>query len=305
MPALPFTLRQLEVFAHLSGTGSFRGSADLLGISQASVSSQIKALENQLGFSLFVRRPGKSPTLTTEGMRFLEDYEQFRKAAARLSEYRKPQRQDDEPIIVRVRIGQGVFDGYVRHRVGPFLAANPAIEIDFEAQLPVSLSESILDGRTDLAIFHFPDTIKLPAHLRSLATVRGGIYGHRKFAQNKRLPLAASEVSSLPFIVAISQSSTGKMTRAALRSHGIVPRHVVGHSQYYDVIAALLENGIGVATFCEALLPPAMREEVILLYPMHDWRLVVFSGNRSDPRLELVERFLLSCILENPDYPAI
>ncbi|NLE55701.1 MAG: LysR family transcriptional regulator, partial [Lentisphaerae bacterium] len=38
MSPLPFTLRQLEVFASLCATRSFRRSAELLGISQASVS---------------------------------------------------------------------------------------------------------------------------------------------------------------------------------------------------------------------------------------------------------------------------
>ena len=73
MPNLPFTMRQLEVFASLCATRSFRRSAESLGISQASVSNQMKALEAQLGLQLFARRPGKRPTLTPEGAAFLED----------------------------------------------------------------------------------------------------------------------------------------------------------------------------------------------------------------------------------------
>jgi DNA-binding transcriptional LysR family regulator len=42
MANLPFTLRQLDVFASLCATRSFRRSAESLGISQASVSNQIK-----------------------------------------------------------------------------------------------------------------------------------------------------------------------------------------------------------------------------------------------------------------------
>ena len=78
MANFPFTLRQLEVFSSLCATRSFRRSAEMLGISQASVSNQMKALEDQLGITLFARRPGQRPTLTPEGMAFLDDLRAFR-----------------------------------------------------------------------------------------------------------------------------------------------------------------------------------------------------------------------------------
>ncbi len=77
----PFTLRQLEVFSSLCTTRSFRRSAGTLGISQASVSNQMKALEGQLGLALFDRKPGRRPTLTAEGMAFLDDLRAFQAAA--------------------------------------------------------------------------------------------------------------------------------------------------------------------------------------------------------------------------------
>ena len=67
MPNLPFTLRQLEVFATLCATRSFRRSAETLGISQASVSNQIKSLEDQMGLALFTRQPGQRPPRSPSG----------------------------------------------------------------------------------------------------------------------------------------------------------------------------------------------------------------------------------------------
>src|SRR5687767_3241537 len=113
MATLPFTLRQLEVFASLCATRSFRRSAESLGISQASVSNQMKALEAQLGVALFVRRPGQRPTLTPEGMAFLDDLRAFDAAALALAAHR---RRGDEQNTVRYRVlvGQGLLDGYIR-----------------------------------------------------------------------------------------------------------------------------------------------------------------------------------------------
>src|SRR6188474_1222829 len=89
MRPLPFTLRQLDVFASLCATRSFRRSAESLGISQASVSNQMKALEAQLGFQLFARRPGQRPTLTSEGMAFFDDLRAFQAAGETLSAHRR------------------------------------------------------------------------------------------------------------------------------------------------------------------------------------------------------------------------
>src|SRR4051812_16505220 len=103
MTALPFTLRQLDVFASLCATRSFRRSAESLGISQASVSNQIKTLEEQLGVSLFDRRPGQRPTPTAEGMAFFDDLRAFQAAGEALAAHRR-RGPNDAPQSVRYKV---------------------------------------------------------------------------------------------------------------------------------------------------------------------------------------------------------
>ena len=110
MANFPFTLRQLEVFASLCATRSFRRSAESLGISQASVSNQMKALEDQLGITLFARRPGQRPTLTPEGMAFLDDLRAFHTAGETLAAHRRGGRDEDQPVRYRILVGQGLLD---------------------------------------------------------------------------------------------------------------------------------------------------------------------------------------------------
>lgn len=89
-------------------------------------------------------------------------------------------------------------------------------------------------------------------------------------------------------------------------AYGIRPRHIIGHTQYYDVMAAMLDRGLGVASFSEAILPASMRQEVVQLFGLEDWRLLYFRRDQSnDPNLEIAEKFLLSSVVEDPDYPAI
>ena len=306
MANLPFTLRQLDVFASLCATRSFRRSAENLGISQASVSNQLKALEQQLGLALFARRPGQRPTLTPEGMTFLDDLRAFDAAAQALAAHR---RRGDEAHTVRYRvlIGQGLLDGYIRPKLDRFFAAHPQIELSFEAHPPTkNLVRDLEGGRYDFALIHHRADRGVDGHVRELALVRGGIYGHRKFAEGRQLPLRPELINTLPFIMPLAASAQEDAILQTFERHGIRPRRVIGHTQYYDVMAAMLERGVGIASFADAILPPEMRDVVILLYPLENWRLLWYRKDAGgDARCDAVQAFLFSSVLQDPDYRTI
>jgi DNA-binding transcriptional LysR family regulator len=307
MANLPFTLRQLDVFASLCATRSFRRSAESLGISQASVSNQMKALEGQLGFQLFARRPGQRPTLTAEGMAFFDDLKIFQGAGEALAAHRRKSDEIGQQVRYRVLVGQGLLDHYIRPKLDRFFAANPQIELAFEAHPPSrQLAHDVEDGRFDFGMIHQRAERPVDPHLRQLALVRGGIYGHRKFAEGRELPLRAEELNALPFIMPLAASQAEVDILRLFERYGIRPRRVIGHTQYYDVMAAMLERGVGVSSFADSILPPEMRQDVILLYPLENWRLLWYRKDAGgDPRCDAVQAFLLSSVLQDPDYRTI
>ena len=308
MTSLPFTLRQLEVFASLCATRSFRRSAEGLGISQASVSNQMRALEEQLGLSLFARRPGQRPTLTPDGMAFLDDFRAFQAAGEALAAHRRKNGDEAEQRArYRVLIGQGLLDGYVRAKLDRFLAAHPQIELAFDARPPSGeQARDIEDGRYDFAMIHRRADRSVEPSMRQLALVRGGIYGHRKFAEGHQLPLDPELLNTLPFIMPLAGSAQERDVLRFFDRYGIRPRRVMGHTQYYDVMAAMLERAVGVSSFADAILPPEMRGDVILLYPLENWRLLWYRKDAGgDPRCDAVQAFLLSSVLQDPDYLTI
>lgn len=308
MASLPFTLRQLEVFASLCATRSFRRSAESLGISQASVSNQIKTLEQQLGVALFARRPGQRPTVTSEGMAFLDDLRAFQAAGEALASHRrKGPGEAEDPALFRVLIGQGILDSYIKPKLDRFFAAHPRIELEFDGQAPSgNLARDLEDGRYDFALIHRRVDRSVEPYFRQLALVRGGIYGHRKFAEGRQVPLSADEVNNLPFIMPLAASAREQEMLGVLDRYGLRPRHVIGHTQYFDVMAAMLERGVGISSFTDALLPPEMRERVIVLYPLENWRLLWYRKDHgTDPRCEAAVSFLLSAVLQDPNYKTI
>ena len=308
MPNLPFTLRQLEVFSSLCATRSFRRTAESLGISQASVSNQMKALEEQLGLALFARRPGQRPTLTPEGTAFLDDLRVFQAAGEALAAHRRKSADEVErQVRYKVLVGQGLLDHYIRPKLDRFFAANPQIELAFEAHPPSrQLARDVEDGRFDFGLIHQRAERPVEPYLRQLALVRGGIYGHRKFAEGRDLPLRADELNAMPFIMPLAASQAETDILRLFERYGIRPRRVIGHTQYYDVMAAMLERGVGVSSFADSILPPEMRQEVIMLYPLENWRLLWYRKDAGgDPRCDAVQAFLLSSVLQDPDYRTI
>ena len=139
-------------------------------------------------------------------------------------------------------------------------------------------------------------------YLRQLALVRGGIYGHRKFAEGRQLPLPAEMLNALPFIMPLAASAQEAEMLRLFDRYGIRPRRVIGHTQYYDVMAAMLERGVGVSSFADAILPTEMREQVIMLHPLENWRLLWYRKDAGgDPRCDAVQAFLVSSVLR--DFP--
>lgn len=72
MPAMQFTLRQLEYFVAAADAGSITEAALNIPVAQSSVSSAIAQLEAALGVQLFIRHHAQGITPTAEGRRFAE-----------------------------------------------------------------------------------------------------------------------------------------------------------------------------------------------------------------------------------------
>ena len=308
MSGLPFTLRQLEVFEQLCELRSFRLASEALGISQSSVSNQLKALEEQMGTSLFVRELGKRPHLTNEGTSFLADLAKFWDAAYSLAAHKKSGPQSGtEARQFRVLASHYLLKDYVRPKLFKFFELHPLIQLDFsspginESPRRVFARESF-----DLGLFH--ENCKGPseAGFRVLARVRCGIFGHRKFAGGRNAPLSEERLSELPFLLPIGGSYYENETLEMLSSHGIKLTKVMGRTQYLDVMSSMYDRGNCVGVTIEPLLSAEQRRNTVLLYPLEDWCLTFYRNPRlDDPQSDAAEQFLISSVLGDPTYPVL
>lgn len=306
MPAYPFTVRQLQVFERLCEVRSFRLASEELGISQASVSNQLKALEQQMGVRLLARESGSRPRLTPEGSAFLADLEQFWEAARTLSGHRKSgdQGREEAPTRLRVFIGNYLLKDYIRPKLGRFFESHPTIQLEFATPtISEHPRDMIARESFDLGLYQEPLDNPLNTEYRELAQVRCGVFGHFKHIDRRNAPLGPEEISAIPFLLPPAGSPYEDEILRMLASHGIQPTQIMGRTPFFDVMSSMFDRGTCVGVTIEPLLREEHRNTVLLRH-LANYRLVLYRNPRATgPSVQAAEDFLTSAVLGDPQYP--
>lgn len=142
-------LKQLEYFVAAAEELSFTRAARRSHVVQSAISSQVKALERELGTSLFDRSTQKV-SLTQDGELLLE---RARGILGAVDETRELLAPDRAEIRGRLSIGvtQGAWRGMVTALTG-FRAAHPAVRIELRQAPTVDLFAAVAEGTLDVAV---------------------------------------------------------------------------------------------------------------------------------------------------------
>ncbi|HEX8383241.1 MAG TPA: hydrogen peroxide-inducible genes activator [Sphingomonas sp.] len=169
------TTRQLSYFVALADTGSFTRAAERMGVSQPSLSQQIKSLEDAIGGPLFER--GGPAILTPLGREALE---RARRILLDLTDLEQ----------VRAAAGDGLT-GTIRLGVSPTLGAyllpgliarlhreHPTLRVHIREGLPDALVAGLNTGQHDIVLAQLP----VPGR---------GLHHERLFRERLQLAMAA------------------------------------------------------------------------------------------------------------------
>ncbi len=144
-----------RTFLEVIGAGSFVAAAQRLNVTQSTVSTRIKLLEEQLGARLFMRNKGGA-VLTPAGV-------QFQRAATALVRIWEQARQDaalPQGYDVALRIGgaAGLWNRWL-HRWVPWMRQHaPDVALRCEVGLPEGMVQSLLEGVLDIAVMYSPQS---------------------------------------------------------------------------------------------------------------------------------------------------
>ena len=304
----PFSFRQLEVFHTLSESESFRMTAENLNISQASVSNQIRSLEEQLGITLVSRHPGKKSVLTPAGLNFLTDLNAFYDAANKLRAHRNINSIPPKTHAIKVVIGQGLLHRFVKPRLDEFLSKHGDINITFNTVLPYGEDPSkfLRENNADLALIHIPEDKKIDPNFTYLAYVENGLYGHKSFIEEIGNSPNVEKINDLPFILPSKGSPKERETILAFAGAGIRPKRVVNRTQYQDVMASMICRGDGIGLLSEVMLFGDTFKDVVKLHKFPGWHLAWYRNPQIEGgHVDALEQFLLNSLREDDRYPML
>ncbi|WP_371685592.1 LysR family transcriptional regulator [Tropicimonas sp. IMCC6043] len=173
---------RLQAFAAVAETGSLTAAARQLGLSQPTLGRQIKALEDALGLSLFVRQPrGLVPTEV--GLELLPAARAMREAAGRLA-LAAAGRSAEIAGTVRLTASNFVSLHILPGLLAGIRTAEPEIQIEL---VPSDQSRNLLFREADLALrMYRPE--QLDVVTQYLGEIELGLFAAKTYLDRRGRP---------------------------------------------------------------------------------------------------------------------
>jgi DNA-binding transcriptional LysR family regulator len=246
-------LRQLRYFIAVAEEGNFSRAAQRLHVSQPPLSTQVKALEEELEVRLFTRS-NRGVSLTPAGDAFLQE---ARGILARLEQARRHARQAGSEDVGTLAVG---FVSIAAYGILPpalkgFRAAYPKVEVQLHELTTDAQVRELREARLDLGIGLAPvdepdlEFERLQREELVLAAPSGST------AARGSGPVALRDLAREQFIVAPRDIAPGlyDLTLSHCRAAGFVPR-ISQHARQMQTVIGLVSCGMGVA-----LVPSSVR----------------------------------------------
>lgn len=270
-------LQQLRYFLAVEQTRHFTQAADILGVSQPTLSKQIHTLETTLGAPLFERIRG-GVTLTVAGQtllplaqRMVADADAAQEAVADIVGLRRGE--------VRLGATPSLCSSLVPEVLRTFRAGNPDIQLYVNEGGSQDLIENLLAHTLDLALIVQPeegvdDSLSADPVLRESLVVASVADGP---PPTPHAQIALSELEHTPLVMFRAGYDIRGVTLEACQKAGFTPKFAVEGGEM-DAVLAFVEAGLGVALVPSMVLanrpllratplaPPGMRRTIALAH---------------------------------------
>ena len=244
-------LTQLRSFHAVARAGGFTGGAKLLHISQPTVTTQVRFLEETYGIELFYRR-GHKVTLTPLGEQL---YGMAQKIFALESETVHMLKDSGEIKSGHLRIG-AVGPFHVTEMLAAFNQHFPGMQVSVRVGNSEAMLEMLVSYQTDVAVLaHFTDDPRF--HFVPYRRHPVVVFVHRshRFASRKSIRIA--ELKGEGMILREVGSTTRKALQDALEKAGVIPRVLMEIGSREAIREAVIKGmGIGAVSEIEYIPNP-------------------------------------------------
>jgi DNA-binding transcriptional LysR family regulator len=249
-------IHQIRAFVTVARLGNVTRAAEALNLTQPAVTTQVKALEQSLGVSLFERAAGRM-SLSKAGERLLATAEQLLVQSRQLKSEAK-QLQGELNGVISLGLPSEHLDflrlGELVNKISTQL---PLIELQTQImpamQLEEYVSTSRLTAAFSISVYPPRDVNWLP--LRSISY---RLVLPNKMAQEVSLG-GWSEVAALPWLDGSLGSHTHLLLRDVFEKRALTPR-IILHSDDQAQMDALVRAGSGCALLREEVALQGVRQ---------------------------------------------
>ncbi|MEO0701693.1 MAG: LysR family transcriptional regulator [Pseudomonadota bacterium] len=253
------TLKQLEAFAFVVDTGTFRAAAVALGTTQPNISSRIATLEAALGVTLLYRDPG-SVRLTAKGHALLDKTRKILRAGEALLE--EAGRLDLIDERLRLGVTELIACTWLQEFLRALKCEYSSLRVELQVDLSNRIEEHLLEGQIDLAFQNGP----FKSELDGTTELRSEEYVWvANAALAAALPKGTSVERFFNFAVLThaKHTSAGRALHALAQERGLDAEKIV-HSNALSACIPMACEGLGVA-----LLPRALVEAQVAAGELH------------------------------------
>jgi DNA-binding transcriptional LysR family regulator len=250
-------LRQLRYLVAIGEEGSITRAAGRLGMQQPPLSLQVRAMEEQLGFQLFRRRP-RGVELTESGQVL---FDEARAILARLDQAERDARRTARGELGQLRVGvapTAPFHPLVPGAIRAFRSAHPGVTVMLDEVLSRQAVQGLAEARLDVAFVRADRAAErgLAVHrLLDEPMVVAVPSGHPLASDPAATPRRLRDFADEPFIAFARVEGPGMFdaTLAACLKAGFTPR-LGQEAPRITSTLGLVAAGLGIA-----LVPASMR----------------------------------------------
>ncbi len=286
------TQLQIEYFINVAKHMSFSETAETMYVSQAAVSRQIAALEEDLGVKLFARKYRRL-SLTGAGEILLEVFtrhqSEFRDA---LAEAKKHQNADS--LTLNIGMLEGIDMDKIYLAILEFSRQNPEHRINISIDRISALIDGIADGTYDI-VFTFHQELKGNKYIEATPAISAKflffLSTHHPLARKKNLSI--KDLSSETFVAPITDTEyVRKEYGNRLYSIcGFLPKHLLCKANLDSVMAEVRYNNC-IAMLYDLTLISKKEEFRILETNSFNHISLLRSRSNTNPLLPRLVRYL-------------
>jgi len=236
-----YTLRQLEYFEEAANCKSIAAASQKLNVSQPSISSAIKKLEDQLGVDLLIRHHAQGVSLTRAGARFMKESRNLLRLGRELQ-----WEASSNSIGLSRSLAVGCFATlapvFMPKLISDFCRRHPSAVVSLEEGHQADLIQQLRNGDIEIALLYdleLPDDIAVQNIARFTPHVL--LPSSHRFANLPSVSLEA--LAEEPFIL-LDIPPSREYFLGLFRSAGLKPK-IRYSSLSLETIRGMVDQGLG------------------------------------------------------------